>query len=72
MDAPCPCARLSKCIDLSSPPTHEPLTKDGVKHMNHPSELLLVVPVFPPIGAVMPYLYRTRTPVPWSITARNM
>ena len=44
---------LSKWMSRSSPPTHTPDTSDGVKPMNQPSELLFVVPVLPPISAVM-------------------
>ena len=52
--------------------THTPDTNEGVNPINQPSELRLVVPVFPPISAVMPYRRRTRPPVPSLTTARNI
>ena len=72
MEAPCPWSIVSKWMSRSSPPTQQPDTSEGVKPINQPSELLLVVPVLPPISAVMPYNRRTRPPVPSLITARSI
>src|SRR5690554_322289 len=56
-------------MDLSSPPTQQPATSSGVNDINHPSELLFVVPVLPPISPFRLYLQRNLLPVPPSTTA---
>ena len=45
---PCPRAPVRKCMLRYSPPTHAPQTILGLTHMNHASEWLFDVPVFPP------------------------